>query len=99
MKAPYLALLLFLTLPLFAWQDALRAKIQRGEPPVWMLEQIQKDLVPFLEKGVSKEMLELALSFDKGDLLLVRFHIKDQKVTYQVAPVDTPPSSDAGAPC
>lgn len=52
--------ILFFSLHLFAYgfsEEILREKLT-GNPPQWMLDEIHRDFAPFMEKGITKEMVK-----------------------------------------
>lgn len=81
MKALSFIIFLLLSTSSFAFSKKLcLKKIQRGLPS-WGIEQIRKDLLPFHEKGVTKEQIDQLMKADPIDCLL-RCQIKNRKIQF-----------------
>ncbi|HSX12220.1 MAG TPA: glycosyl transferase family 90 [Rhabdochlamydiaceae bacterium] len=69
------------------WQTKLAGKINTGEVPLWMLEQISEDLKVFSSSGITTEMLDQIISETNQDnhYGLARFQIKNGKLQVKFA--------------
>jgi hypothetical protein len=65
------------------WQHEFSRKIAHKETPEWMLHRIKRDLAPFVQTGIRKQMLDetMRLSLAKNNLICVRYRIKNRHLS------------------
>lgn len=69
-------------------EDSLAKKLHAliaKDPPKWMLEQIEEDLAPFQENGITRETLDRLAEITQNQMI-VRVRIVSGKITYFVNP-------------
>ncbi|MBP9842273.1 MAG: hypothetical protein KBC64_07635 [Simkaniaceae bacterium] len=67
--------------PAVLWQEAFIKKVEEGPAPLWMMDQIDRDL-----KGMTSGQLEktMLIEKEKGNCGLVLYKIRDSQVTAEV---------------